>query len=177
MDITWRNERRKISELKTAYYNPRKWTPEATEQLTASIERFDLADPIIINRNNVVIGGHFRLKILKQRGVKKVDVRVPSRLLTPIEEKELNLRLNKNQGEWNFNLLNEFGKDLLEDIGFENFEIDTQDNTFSKTEVSLRPYKKVHVLLSFPPDQLSAIAPMLEQITQNTEVEYEQSAN
>ncbi|MNT04986.1 hypothetical protein D3C72_1395880 [compost metagenome] len=39
-------------------------------------------------------------------------------------EKELNLRLNKNLGDWNYDLLAEFDESLLEDIGFDSTELD-----------------------------------------------------
>jgi ParB-like chromosome segregation protein Spo0J len=63
-----------IQELKSADYNPRKWSTEAIDGLSSSIKKFGLVDPIIVNkapnRLNVVIGGHFRLKIAKDLGFK-----------------------------------------------------------------------------------------------------------
>ena len=67
-----------ISDLNPAHYNPRKWSEEATKQLTESIQKFGLVDPILANsaknRKNVVIGGHFRLKVAKNLGYKTVPV-------------------------------------------------------------------------------------------------------
>jgi DNA modification methylase len=124
MPIKWKNEKRKLSQLKPADYNPRRLTEDQEKQLTDSIDRFNLADPIVINKNDVVIGGHQRLKILKKRGVKEVDVRVPDVELTTDQEKELNLRLNKNLGEWDFDLLADFDKDMLDDVGFDSSDLD-----------------------------------------------------
>jgi DNA modification methylase len=117
----------KISELNPAPYNPRKWSEEATSQLAESIRKFGLVDPILINkatgRENVVIGGHMRLKVAKDLGyteVPIVDIDIPD-----IErEKELNIRLNKNLGDWDFELLAKFDESLLSDIGFASEEID-----------------------------------------------------
>jgi ParB family chromosome partitioning protein len=92
--ISWKSEKRKISELNPAPYNPRELTEIQAKDLSTSLERFNLADPIIINTNNRIIGGHQRINILKQAGDIEVDVRVPSRELTEHEEKELNIRLN-----------------------------------------------------------------------------------
>ena len=122
--LTWKNEKRKISDLIPADYNPRKLTEKSTKDLSTSLTRFNLADPLVINSNNRIIGGHQRLKILVEKGVKEVDVRSPSRELTLVEEKELNLRLNKNLGEWDFDLLSDFDEDLLKDVGFESSELD-----------------------------------------------------
>ncbi len=122
--ISWTNEKRMIKELIPATYNPRQATEKEESDLAISIDRFSLADPIIINRNNTVIGGHFRLRMLERKGISECDVRVPNRLLDVVEEKELNLRLNKTQGSWDLNLLKDFGKDMLSDVGFESMDMD-----------------------------------------------------
>jgi DNA modification methylase len=122
--ISWSTKTVSISNIIPATYNPRRWPDKETAELSKSLERFNLADPLIINKNNTIIGGHFRFKILKDRGIKNVDVRVPSRQLTEQEEKELNLRLNKNLGEWDLDLLADFGEDLLKDVGFDSKELD-----------------------------------------------------
>lgn len=123
MDITWRNEKRKLSDLIPAEYNPRQMTEEQVTQLRKSIDKFALCDPIVINANNTIIGGHMRINILKERGTEEVDVRVPDRELTQDEEKELNLRLNKNLGEWDFDLLANMDIDILKEVGFNEYDL------------------------------------------------------
>lgn len=107
--------------LKPADYNPRKWSETSIKKLKKSIQRFGLVDPIIVNgnpkRKNIVIGGHFRLKVTKDIGHKEVPV-VYVDIPSIKKEKELNLRLNSNTGEWDFDLLREFEVDLLLDVGF-----------------------------------------------------------
>lgn len=122
--MTWLTERRKVTDLMPAQYNPRTATEKERQDLNASLDRFNLADPIIINKNNRVIGGHFRLKVLKDRGVQEVDVRVPDRELTDQEERELNLRLNKNTGSFDLELLANFPEEMLLDVGFSANELD-----------------------------------------------------
>ena len=60
-----------INDLIFAEYNPRQLTKEQYKNLKDSIKRFGLVDPVIINKNkerkNIVIGGHQRLKIAKDR--------------------------------------------------------------------------------------------------------------
>jgi len=123
-NIKWHTEKRKVAILKPCEWNPRQATEKQTQDLTRSIEKFSLADPLIINTDNTLIGGHFRLKILKDKGISEVDVRIPNRKLTDDEVRELNVRLNKNLGEWDFDLLADFDSKLLEDIGFESVELD-----------------------------------------------------
>lgn len=116
-----------LKDLIPACYNPRKWDEEAISRLTESIKRFGLVDPIIVNeakdRSNIVIGGHFRLKIAKDLGYKEVPV-VYVNIPDLKKEKELNLRLNRNTGEWNWDLLSEFDQNLLTDVGFTSEELD-----------------------------------------------------
>ena len=117
----------KVTDLIPSEYNPRKWSKEQTEQLKESIKRFGIVDPIIANiadnRRNVVIGGHFRLEVAKQLGYTEIPV-VYVNIPDVEREKELNLRLNKNQGEFDYGLLAKFDENLLKDIGFGSEEID-----------------------------------------------------
>ena len=116
-----------LDTLFPAEYNPRKWNEEAVRQLTESIKRFGLVDPIIVNsaenRKGVVIGGHFRLKIAKDLGFTEIPV-VYVNIPDLEKEKELNLRLNKNTGDWDIDLLANFDESILLDIGFSSEELD-----------------------------------------------------
>jgi len=118
----------KISKLKAATYNPRTWSEETKKQLTDSISQFGLVDPLLVNgasnRKNIVIGGHFRLYIAKELGFKEVPV-VYLDIPDEAREKELNLRLNKALGEWDWEMLSEFDESLLTDVGFSSEELDT----------------------------------------------------
>jgi DNA modification methylase len=115
------------SQLKPYGGNPRKWDVLAVEQLTASIQKFGLVDPIIVNsapgREDVVLGGNFRLKIAKDLGIKEIPV-IYLRITDIEKEKELVIRLNKNVGDWDYKLLAEFDPSLLEDVGFTSEEMD-----------------------------------------------------
>ena len=116
-----------INFLKPSERNPRKWNEEATAQLKESIRRFGLVDPFVVNaapnRKNILIGGHFRLKVAKELGIKNVPVVYVN--IPDIErEKELNIRLNKNTGDWDWNLLTDFDEDILKDVGFSSEELD-----------------------------------------------------
>lgn len=116
-----------ITLLTPAEYNPRKWDAEAEEQLKESIKRFGIVDPLLVNsaesRRNVVIGGHFRLAVFKSLGITKVPV-VYVNIPDLEKEKELNLRLNKNTGEFDWELLARFDESFLSDIGFSSEDMD-----------------------------------------------------
>lgn len=113
-----------ISSLKLSSYNPRKMTEKQEKDLTESIKRFSLVDPIIVNsypgRENTIIGGHARFKIAQKLKFKTVPVVYLS--LPQDKEKELNLRLNRNTGEWDYELLKSLDIDLLLDTGFDELD-------------------------------------------------------
>lgn len=122
--IIWKTEKWKVKDLKPFEGNPRRAGEKEYRDLEKSLERFNVAEPLVINTDGTVIGGNFRLKILKDKGIEEVDVRVPSRPLTRKEAEELNLRLNKNQGLWDYDLLANFDEELLKEVGFESEELD-----------------------------------------------------
>ncbi len=117
-----------VGKLIASDYNPRRWNRESVVALTESIKKFGLIDPIIVNsapnRSNVVIGGHFRLKVVKDLGYKEIPV-VYLNIPDIEKEKELNLRLNKNTGDWDYDLLGQFDENFLSDIGFSSEELDS----------------------------------------------------
>jgi len=146
-----------IAELKPAQYNPRKWSKEATEQLAESIKKFGFVDPIIVNsadkRKNIVIGGHFRLKVANDLGYKQAPV-VYLNIPDLNKEKELNLRLNKSLGDWDWDLLAKFDESFLSEIGFTSEELDkvfdidispeefSLENELRKLEIAKIKFKK-----------------------------------
>ena len=113
-----------ISMLNPAKYNPRKDLQpgdKAYTQLEKSIKEFGNVDPIIWNETTGnVVGGHQRLKVLRQgkSNGDKLEVSVVN--LPERKEKMLNIALNKISGDWDNYLL----KSLLEDISLEDFEMD-----------------------------------------------------
>ena len=131
MKLTWHNEKRKIKDLVPYVANPRQITDKQAKDLKASLDKFGLAEPITINTDNTIIGGHQRKKILENLvGVDpdyEVDVWVPDRELSIDEMRELNVRLNKNVAGWDFDTLaNNFELDDLLDWGFEKSELDLE---------------------------------------------------
>tara|TARA_R100000388_G_scaffold92767_1_gene76262 strand:+ start:1306 stop:1788 length:483 start_codon:yes stop_codon:yes gene_type:complete len=115
-------EKVKIHELKQAEYNPRKMTTKQYEDLKKSLEKFGCVDPIIINSDNTIVGGHQRVRIMVELGATQVPVvRVN---LSKEDEKELNVRLNKNTGEFDFDIIadNFDIEDLLE-WGFKHIDL------------------------------------------------------
>ena len=146
--ITWTITSRPINDLIPADYNPRQMTEKQQKQLEESLTKFGIAEPIIINKNNVIIGGHQRVVLLKKQGHKEIKVSIPDRELTQEEEKELNIRLNKNLGEWDFDLLaNNFDIGDLEAFGFEakDLKVDFESGIQSAKEEQIKSILQVLV--------------------------------
>ena len=126
--------KRKIKDLIRAEYNPRKINKIQEIDLRESLIRFGLVDPIIINvnkeRQNIVIGGHQRIKIWEELGNK--DIECNELNLTLDKERELNIRLNKSGGSFDDDLIKEFFEyEELTEWGFtpdELFEPDEKTN-------------------------------------------------
>lgn len=115
-----RSVRRRLEDLKEAEYNPRKkLRPEDPEyqKIARSIETFGYCDPIIINQDGTIIGGHQRRQVLMDYGYEEADCVIVD--LDKQEEKALNVALNKITGEWDEGKL----KDLLVDLDLGSFDI------------------------------------------------------
>lgn len=126
-------ERKRISELNRAKYNPRiDLIPGDSEyeNLRRSILTYGMLIPVVWNkRTNNVVGGHQRLTVLENEGEIEVDVSVVD--LDETQEKQLNVALNKIEGGWDeeklATLLVELGEDATL-TGFTQQEIDTLTN-------------------------------------------------
>lgn len=116
-----------VDDLRASEYNPRTWSALDEAQLTESIKKYGIVDPLLVNeapgRINIILGGHFRLAVIKKLGIKKVPV-VYLNIPDLEREKELNIRLNKNTGAFDFNLLATFDEMFLKDIGFSSEDLD-----------------------------------------------------
>lgn len=108
--------------LQPSPVNPRYWSDKARKDLRQSILRFGLTEPLLVNaypkRKNRILSGHFRWTIAKELNIEIVPVVFVS-IASEKKERELLLRMNANQGQWDFELLKSFDIDLLLGVGFD----------------------------------------------------------
>ena len=147
-----------LKELKPAAYNPRKKLKKGDkeyEKIKQSLLKFGYVDPIIVNEDLTVIGGHQRLTVLKDldyETAKCVIVDLPKE-----DEKALNIALNKITGQWDEALLADLLLDLQESdfnldlTGFEPPEIDdilsnVHDKELSEDELDVEEEMKKQTL-------------------------------
>ena len=127
-----------VTVLKPAAYNPRKKLKPGDkeyEKIKNSIEEFGFADPLVVNADMTIIGGHQRLNVAIAMGYTEVPCAVVD--IDKTREKSLNIALNKITGAWDDSLL----ADLLKDI--ENSDFDLGKTGFDPPEIETL-FNKVH---------------------------------
>ena len=122
-----RIEKIEINKLKPAKYNPRQITKKQYNDLKDSLDKFSLVEPIVVNKDMTIIGGHQRYKIWKENAEQSNvdDITIPCVVLdlNKEQERELNIRLNKSGGQWDMDILaNEFDIQELKEWGFKDIE-------------------------------------------------------
>lgn len=127
-----------ISELKAAAYNPRKKLKSGDkeyEKIKNSIMEFGFADPLVVNSDMTIIGGHQRKSVAEDLGYTELPCAVVD--LDKTREKALNIALNKITGAWDDSLL----ADLLVDL--QSADFNTDFTGFEAPEIDML-FSKVH---------------------------------
>jgi len=184
----------KITELIPDSKNPRKdlkpGDPEF-QKINTSIEKFGFLEPIVFNsRTKKILGGHQRLKTLKNKGIVELHI-IPLgayswaftdddlKELTPSEENAANIALNKVQGDWAMDQLLSNLKELKEDdfdislTGFDNDEfndmvfsesIATIDELLDDSDVESAIEKPTWIVIRASLETLKQIEPIISQL-------------
>ena len=134
-------EIKKLSDLQPAPYNPRQSTKNQEKHLKSSLEKFGVVEPIIFNKQSgYIVGGHFRVRELTKLGYKEIECVIVD--LNDDDERELNIRLNANTGEWDWDTLaNEWDEHELKEWGlnvpvFDSESVkDAQEENFIKISI------------------------------------------
>jgi ParB-like chromosome segregation protein Spo0J len=110
----------KISDIKPNPSNPRIIKDDKFKKLVQSIKDFPQMlelRPIVINSDNIVLGGNMRLRACKEAGLKEVPV-MRADDLTPEQQAEFVIKDNASYGEWDWDILaNEWDLKDLKDWG------------------------------------------------------------
>jgi len=141
-----------INKIKENPNNPRKIDDNSLKRLKQSIKDFpQMLDirPLVVDNNNVVLGGNMRLKALKDLGYTNINV-VYVDNLTEEQKKEFIIKDNLSYGEWDWNILNvewniqelsEWGMEIVnfieEDLSYEDL-VDTEKTKSPKITITLR---------------------------------------
>jgi len=172
--ITWEPKKVKVADLRENPNNPKIINEQGKKRLQKSLAKFGLAGTIVVNKDLAIIDGHSRKKDLLEQGIQEVWVSVPSRQLTDKEYREFNAVFDvAKASDPDYIMMEEtLGDDTMEEWDLASDKDDSKPKT-----VELKPYKRTHILLSFPPEKMVHIQEHLQKITEFSFVEYEQGAN
>lgn len=134
-----RIETKRIEELMPAPYNPRKDLEAGDteyEKLKRSLQEFGYVEPVIWNeKTGNIVGGHQRLKVLKELGEREIECVIVS--LPETQEKALNIALNKISNDWDDEKLRKLLDELQQteiDVTLTGFEIADIDAMFREKD-------------------------------------------
>ena len=124
-------EKLNIAAIKPNEENPRFITDSKFKKLVKSIKDFPEmleARPLVIDEDNVVLGGNMRLKALKAAGVFEIPVkRVEG--WTAEQKKEFIIKDNLGYGEWDWEMVaNGWDAEQLEDWGLDIPSFDSDED-------------------------------------------------
>jgi ParB-like chromosome segregation protein Spo0J len=157
-------EKKKISDLIPAPYNPRQSTAKQEKHLKESLEKFGLVEPIIFNKQTgYIVGGHFRVRELKKLGIKEIECVIVD--LNEADEKELNIRLNANTGGWDWDTLaNDWDVVDLEAWGLEIPQFDTvEEQEMEDLSDKIKSMFKIEIICKDEQEQERTYNKLIEQ--------------
>lgn len=172
---------KKIDELIPYEKNPR-FNDDAVKYVANSIKEFGFKVPIIIDKNNIIVAGHTRLKASKELGLTEVPCIIADDL-NKEQIKAFRLADNKvnEKAEWDFNLLDAELEDILDidmnDFGFEEIE-DNFDTEFELEEGEKKSL--VNMVFSLTQEQADFVEKMIKEMKKNKEYKgfnYEENKN
>jgi ParB-like chromosome segregation protein Spo0J len=166
-----------IKDIKENKENPRFIKDKQFDKLVNSIKNFpEMLEkrPLVLDENNIVLGGNMRLKAIKKAGVKKVWVDI-AKDWTENQKKEFIIKDNIGYGNWDWDILaNEWDVEELEDWGLDldGFNIDENDfdEDFSLDEKEKDNLQKVNFTLA--DEQINFIRQMISDIKKTEEFKY-----
>lgn len=159
-----KNTKLAVSKIRPNPDNPRTITEEKFDALVRSIKDAPWMLPIrslVIDEDNVVLGGNMRLKALQEAGIKEVDV-VKVEGLTEIQKREFVVKDNLPFGMWDWDTLaNEWDSELLNAWGMDIWQESNLEGLFDVEEVD-EPLKSFKLTLDYNEADWSEIEAILK---------------
>jgi ParB-like chromosome segregation protein Spo0J len=140
----------KINEVKTNPKNPRLIKDDKFKKLVKSINDFPQMlelRPIVVDENNIVLGGNMRLKACKEAGLKEIYI-VKAENLTELQKDEFIVKDNVGFGEWDWDMLaNEWESELLDEWGLDVWQENTDSLSNNESYEGLDQLSKLDKFL------------------------------
>ena len=170
-------EKVKISQVKTNPNNPRLIKDHKFKKLVKSIKEFpEMLEirPIVVDKDNIVLGGNMRLRACQEAGLKEVYILKASQL-TEKQQREFIVKDNVGFGEWDWDdLANEWDAEELEDWGLD-LPVYIEDSDEFGTDFSLadgdkEPFQQMTFTVA--DEQAEQIKNAITDIKQTEEYKY-----
>jgi ParB-like chromosome segregation protein Spo0J len=145
MEIIYKN----IDELIPYENNPR-LNDEAVEYVKNSIKEFGFKVPVVIDKDNVIIAGHTRIKASKELGIKDIPCIVADDL-TEEQVKAFRLADNKvaEKSLWDYTKLDKELDSILDiDMSIFDFNINTDDVEIERIDLSNKEFEKYEIIIT-----------------------------
>ena len=152
-------EKVSISSITENAANPRTINKHKFQKLVNSVKEFPemlSLRPIVVNKDNVILGGNMRYKACKELGLKEVYI-IQAADLDDKQAQEFIIKDNVGFGEWDWDILaNDWDTDLLEDWGLElNIDdaiddLEEDDDIELPQSVQLEPPKEYILIMAEP---------------------------
>ena len=144
--MNWQFVKLRMKDLIPQETNPRRISKEQKSELQKSLSRFGYAQPLVVSKDNLIIGGHQRFFIAKSNKENEIECMQAVDDLNEHQINELTIRLNKNCGEFDFDMLaNFYDPEDLVDCGFTLDELHLEEilneNKETKTHEILIKFK------------------------------------
>ena len=113
-----------VNKLKPCEQNPRQIKGNQFGILCKSIQdnkEYFETRPVLVNKDMVIFAGNMRWRAAKELGMKQIPVAILD--VTKEKQRELMLRDNRSNGQWDWDILASFDMEELKDIGFEDDEL------------------------------------------------------
>lgn len=124
IEIKWLPQERLVSDLKEWPQNPRKIKDTDFARLKDRIQKRGMHDVLLVDLDGTILSGNMRKKALTELGIDTVLTLYPNRPLSDEEKTQIALEMNRNDGQWDYDILgNSFDVPLLLDIGFTEKEL------------------------------------------------------
>tara|TARA_R110001606_G_scaffold136380_1_gene273884 strand:+ start:447 stop:1046 length:600 start_codon:yes stop_codon:yes gene_type:complete len=172
-----KTEKVSISQVKTNPNNPRLIKDNKFKKLVTSIKEFpEMLEirPIVVDKDNIVLGGNMRLRACKEAGLKEVHI-VKADQLTEEQQREFIIKDNVGFGEWDWDdIANGWDVDQLKMYGLDMpvFIEDSEEfgTDFDLPDGDKDPYQQMTFTLA--DEQAEQIRNAIEDIKRTEEYKY-----
>ena len=154
-----KTEKVKINQVKTNPNNPRLIKDDKFKKLVRSVKEFpEMLEirPIVVDKDNIVLGGNMRLRACQEAGLKEVHI-IQADKLTEKQQREFIIKDNVGFGEWDWDdLANEWDAEELEDWGLDIplneriDELEEDEEIELEQSVQLEPPKEYILIMAEP---------------------------